>query len=168
MTNYELYVDTIKTLAPSQGIYSRMLRDFNEMSDTEKKRIKSELNALRPIEGTVEMCMFLEGSIDIRPEKKYGKKILSERSMEVNGDEYTCFVLDNNDYYDIHIVDDHYADDELNTLKLQEPKDSVSLEKVTSKAFMLSEIMEHVLWHICYGDNNKHYDFDITYEETEL
>lgn len=168
MTNYELYVNTIKTLAPSQGIYSRMLRDFNEMSDTEKKRIKSELNALRPIEDTVEMCMFLEGSIDIRPEKKYGKKILSERSMEVNGDGYTCFVLDGGDYYDIHIVDDHYADDELNTLKLQEPKDSVSLEKVTSKAFMLSEIMEHVLWHLCYGDSGKHYDFDITYEETEL
>ena len=168
MTNYELYVDTIKTLAPSQGIYSRMLRQFNEMSDTSKKRLEKELNDLRPIGGTVEMCMFLEGGLDIRPEKKYGKKILAQRGIEVNGDEYTCFVLDGGDYYDIHIVDDNYQDDELNTLKLQEPKDSVSLEKVTSKAFMLSEIMEHVLWHICYGNNGKHYDFDITYEETEL
>lgn len=168
MTNYELYIDTMRTLAPSQGMYSRMLRDFNMMSDTDKKRIESELNALRPIKGTVEMCMFLEGSIDIRPEKKYDKKILAEKSIEVNGDEYTCFVLDGGDYYDIHIVDDHYRDDELNTLKLQEPKECVSLEKVTSKAFMLSEIMEHILWHECYGDSGKHYDFSITYEETEL
>jgi len=114
------------------------------------------------------MCMFLEGGLCIKLEKKYGKKILAQRSIEVDDDEYTCFVLDGGDCYDIHIVDEHYKDDELNTLKLQEPKDSVSLEKVTSKAFMLSEIMEHVLWHKCYGDNGKHYDFNIDYEESEL
>ena len=168
MTNYELYIDTIRTLAPSQGMYSRALRDFNEMSDVAKKRLEKELNDLPQIKGTVEMCMFLEGGIDIRPETKYDKKILAERSIEVNGDEYTCFVLDGGDYYDIHIVDGYYKDDELNTLKLKEPKECVNLEKVTSKAFMLSEIMEHILWHECYGDNGKHYDFSITYEETEL
>ena len=169
MTNYELYVSTIKTLAPSQGMYSRALRDFNEMSDTEKERLEKELNDLRPIKDTVEMCMFLEGGLDITPEKKYGKKILAQRSIEVNGDEYTCFILDDGgDYYDVHIVDDHYQDDELNTLKLQEPKDVAKLDVVTSKAFMLSQIMEHVLWHLCYGDNNKHYDFNIDYDETEL
>lgn len=168
MTNYELYVDTIRTLAPSQGMYSRALRDFNEMSDVAKKRLEKELNDLPQIKDSVEMCMFLEGGIDIRPETKYDKKILAERSVEVNGDEYTCFVLDGGDYYDIHIVDNYYKDDELNTLKLQEPKECVSLEKVTSKAFMLSEIMEHILWHECYGDKGKHYDFSITYDETEL
>ena len=93
MTNYELYVSTIKTLAPSQGIYSRMLRDFNEMSGADKKRLEKELNDFRPIKDTVEMCMFLEGSLDIRPEKKYGNKILAQRSIEVDGDEYTCFVF---------------------------------------------------------------------------
>ena len=168
MTNYELYVSTIKTLAPSQGMYSRALRDFNEMSDAGKKRLEKELNDLRPIKDTVEMCMFLEGGLNIMPEKKYGKKILAQRSIEVDGDEYTCFVLDGDKWYDIHIVDDHYQDDELNTLKLQEPKECISLEKVISKAFMLSQIMEHVLWHKCYSDNGKHYDFNIDYEESEL
>jgi hypothetical protein len=113
--------------------------------------------------------MFLEGGLDIVPEKKYGKKILAKRSIEVDGDEYTCYVLDDGgEYYDIHVVDDHYADDDLNTLKLQEPKDVAKLDVVTSKAFMLSQIMEHVLWHKCYGDNGKHYDFNIDYEESEL
>jgi hypothetical protein len=93
---------------------------------------------------------------------------LAQRSIEVDGDEYTCFVLDDNDYYNVHVVDDHYHDDELNTLKLQEPKDVAKLDVVTSKAFMLSQIMEHVLWHLCYGDNDKHYDFNIDYEESEL
>lgn len=168
MTNYELYIDTIKTLASSQGIYSRMLTDFNEMSDAGKKRLESDLNDLRPIKDKTEMCMFLEGGLDITPEKKYGKKILVERSIEVNGDEYTCFILDDGDYYNVHIVDDHYQDDELNTLKLQEPKDVAKLDVVTSKAFMLSQTMEHVLWHECYGDNGKHYDFAISYEESDL
>lgn len=169
MTNFELYVSTIKTLAPSQGIYSRMLRDFNEMSDADKKRLEEELNDLRPIKDTVEMCMFLEeGTLDTMREKKYGKKILAQRSIEVNGDEYTCFILDDNNYYNVHVVDDHYQDSEMNTLKLQEPKDVAKLDVVTSKAFMLSQIMEHVLWHLCYGDNDKHYDFNIDYEESDL
>lgn len=168
MTNYELYIHTLKTLASSQGIYSRMLRDFNEMSDASKKRLEKELNDLRPIKDTVEMCMFLEGGLDIVPEKKYGKKILAQRSIEVDGDEYTCFILDDGDYYNVHIVDEHYQDSEMNTLKLQEPKDVAKLDVVTSKAFMLSQIMEHVLWHKCYDDNGKHYDFNITYKESDL
>lgn len=168
MTNYELYVSTIKTLASSQGCYGRALRDFNEMSDADKKRLETDLNDFRPMKDITEMVMFLEGGLDIVPEKKYGKKILAERSIEVNGDKYTCFILDDGDYYNVHIVDSYFQDDEMNTLKLEEPKDSVSLEKVTSKAFMLSQIMEHVLWHLCYGVNFKHYDFNITYEETEL
>lgn len=169
MTNYELYVSTIKTLAPSQGMYSRALRDFNEMSDAEKERLEKELNELPQIKDTAEMCMFLEGGITVEPEKKYGKKILAKRSVEVNGDEYTCFILDDGDYYNVHMIDDYCQDDEMNTLILQEPKECVSLEKVTSKAFMLSQIMERVLLYMCYdNDNNKRYDFSITYEESEL
>ena len=139
------------------------------MSDASKKRLESELNDLRPIKDTVGMCMFIEGGLDLRPEKKYGKKILAERSIEVNGDKYTCFILDDGDYYNVHIVDDYCQDDEMNTLMLQEPKESVTLEQVTSKAFMLSQLMERVLSYMCYDyDNNKRYDFNITYEETEL
>lgn len=168
MTNYELYIHTLKTLASSQGCYGRALRDFNEMSDADKKRLETDLNDFRPMKDITEMVMFLEGGMDESKVTKYGKQILSQRRLEVNGDYYKCYVLDDGDYYNIHIVDEHYRDEELNTLKLQEPKESVTLEQVTSKAFMLSQIMEHVLWHLCYGEKGKHYDFNITYEETEL
>lgn len=172
MTNYELYVDTIKTLAPSQGIYSRMLRDFNKMSDADKKRLEEELNDLRPIKDGVEMCMFLEeGSLsseDDETEKKYGKDVLAWTSYDINGDIYECYVLDDGDYYNIHVISPDYRDDETNTLRLQEPKDVGNLETLKSKAYMLSRIFEFALWHECYGDNGKHYDFNIDYEESDL
>lgn len=99
---------------------------------------------------------------------KYGKQILAKKTVNINNEEYTCYVLDDDDYYNIHIVDEHYHDDEMNTLKLQEPKEYITLEEVTGKAFMLSRIMEHYLWHITYGDNNKHYTFDIDYILDEI
>jgi len=101
-------------------------------------------------------------------EQKYDKDILAEETINVDGDDYTCYILDDKDYYNVHVVDDHYHDDEGNTLRLQEPKECVSLDKVTSKPFMLSQIMEHVLWHMCYGENRKMYDFSIDYEENDL
>ena len=169
MTNYELYISTIKTLASSQGFYSRMLRDFNEMSDAGKKRLEKELNSYPQIKDTVDMCMFLEGGLDLQPQTKYGKKILKVRGLMINNQEYLCYVLDDGgEYYDIHVVDDKFRDEEANTLKLQEPKDCVELERVTSKAFMFAQIAEHALWDLCYGDNGKHYDFSIDYEESDL
>ena len=80
MTNYELYVSTIKTLAPSQGMYSRALRDFNEMSDAEKERLEKELNELHQMKDMTEMCMFLEDGLSSEndeTEKKYGKDVLA-------------------------------------------------------------------------------------------
>ena len=168
MTNYELYIKTINTLASSQGCYGRMKRDFEAMSDADKKRLEIDLNDFRPMKDVTEMVMFLEGGMDESKITKYGKQILSQRRLEVNGDCYECYVLDDGNYYNIHIVDEHYRDEESNTLKLQEPQESITLEQVTSKAFMLSQIMEHVLWHLCYGEKGKHYDFNITYEESDL
>ena len=39
MTNYELYINTLKSLASSQGCYARALDEFNKMSDAEKERL---------------------------------------------------------------------------------------------------------------------------------
>ena len=171
MTNYELYIDTLKSLASSQGCYARALDDFNEMSDAEKKRLEKELNDLPQLKNTAEMCMFLEGGLsseDDETEKKYGKDVLAWTSYDVNGDIYECYVLDDGDYYNIHVISPDYRDDEMNTLRLQEPKDVGNLETLKSKAYMLSRIFEFALWHECYGDNDKCYDFNIDYEESEL
>ena len=171
MTNYELYIDTLKSLASSQGYYARALDEFNKMSDEEKERLEKELNQLHQMKDQAEMCMFLEDGLsseDDETEKKYGKDVLAWTSYDINGDTYECYVLDDGDYYNIHVISPDYRDDETNTLRLQEPKDVVDLEILKSKAYMLSRIFEFALWHECYGDNGKHYDFNITYEESDL
>jgi hypothetical protein len=171
MTNYELYIDTLKSLASSQGCYARALDDFNKMSDAEKERLEKELNQLHQMKDKTEMCMFLEDGLsseDDESEKKYGKDVLAWTSYDINGDTYEYYLLDDGDYYNIHVISPDYRDDEMNTLRLQEPKDVGNLETLKSKAYMLSRIFEFALWHECYGDNDKCYDFNIDYEETEL
>ena len=171
MTNYELYIDTLKSLASSQGCYARALDDFNKMSDEEKERLEKELNELHQMKDQAEMCMFLEDGLsseDDEPEKKYGKDVLAWISYDINGDTYECYVLDDGDYYNIHVISPDYRDDETNTLILQEPKDVGNLETLKSEPYMLSRIFEFALWHECYGKDGKCYDFSITCEETEL
>lgn len=167
MTNYELYVNTIKGLASSKGMYSRMLIDFNEMSDDEKKNLEVTLNDYPQIKDTVEMCMFLEGGLDLQPQTKYGNKILAQRSISFNGIEYTCFVLDDGNYYNVHVLTEDMMDEEGNTLTSQEPKDIANLDIITSKPFMLSKIMETALWRECYC-SDKMYEFSIDYIENTL
>ena len=41
--NFELFVNTIKTLARSQGFYGRVLRRLDELESEELERLKSDL-----------------------------------------------------------------------------------------------------------------------------
>lgn len=92
---------------------------------------------------------------------KYGKTILHQENINIDGIPVVGYVLDAGDYYNIHVWIDVYEDNELNTLYMQEPKDQVPLEDVCNKPFLLSKMMEMVLWHICYGYNHNMYNFDI-------
>ena len=41
--NFEFFVNTIESLAPSQGFYGRILNRINEMNETEIEELKSIL-----------------------------------------------------------------------------------------------------------------------------
>lgn len=60
---------------------------------------------------------------------KYNKKILANKIVYYNNRYAEVLVLDDKDYYNVHVLDDAHQDDEMNTLKLQEPKDCVALKK---------------------------------------
>lgn len=99
---------------------------------------------------------------------KYGKTILARHEVNYNYKDIEVLVLDDKDYFNIHIIDDDYSDEELNTLKLQEPKDRVTLEEVTDKMFLECQGLQHLLWDKFYGYKNKSYNFNVeacdTYE----
>ena len=92
---------------------------------------------------------------------KYGKTILHQENITVNGMNVVGYVLDAGDCYNIHVWIDVYKDEELNTLYMQEPKNQVPIEDVCDKPFLLGKMMEMVLWHICYGYKRNMYSFDI-------
>lgn len=90
---------------------------------------------------------------------KYGKKILAEEYVNLNGIGATVYCLDDGKYYNIHIVNDSFADDELNTLRLQEPKESVTLEQVTDPKYLTCQGLEFLLWHEYYGQGGQMHSF---------
>lgn len=92
---------------------------------------------------------------------KYNKKILASKDVFYNDKCVEVLVLDDGDYYNIHIIDENYKDDELNTLKLQEPKDCVTLEEITNSVKLECYALEHLLWDKFYGFKNKMYSFNI-------
>lgn len=90
----------------------------------------------------------------------YNKQVLKEYTININGDYFTCVILDDTDYYNIHILNDFYKQDELNTLQLQEQKACVNINELDN-IYMQSRILEFYLWHINYGYNKKWYSFNI-------
>jgi hypothetical protein len=91
---------------------------------------------------------------------KYNKRILKQHTERIFGKYYTLYILDDKDYYNIHIVTDEYRDEEFNTLKLQEPKKDVSLNEL-DELYMTKLILEFALWSKFYGYKNKTYQFEI-------
>lgn len=60
MDNYTMFVNTINTLKSSQGFYSRLANQLNEMSEEDKEHLKEHLNAQPKFNDQLDVVMFLE------------------------------------------------------------------------------------------------------------
>ena len=98
--------------------------------------------------------------------KKYNKEIIAEHDTYYNNKYVTVLVLDNKEYYNIHIIDDNFKDEELNTLKLQEPKESVSIEQIKNPIFLECQALQHLLWDKFYGYNKQMHSFNVELVES--
>lgn len=97
---------------------------------------------------------------------KYNKKILASKDVFYNNKYVEVLILDDGDYYNIHIIDDSFKDEELNTLKLQEPKDCITLEEITNPVKLECYALEHILWDKFYGFKGKMYSFNVEIVDT--
>lgn len=61
LTNYEMFLKTVNTLRYSQGFYSRLARDLEEMSDEDRENLKNEINSQPRFNNEVDVVLFLEG-----------------------------------------------------------------------------------------------------------
>lgn len=60
MSNYEMLFETVKTLAPSQGCYSRFYQRLLELTDDEKQSLRQYIDELPKFKDSVDVIMFLE------------------------------------------------------------------------------------------------------------
>ena len=97
---------------------------------------------------------------------KYNKKILASKDVFYNNKYIEVLILDDGDYYNIHIIDEDFKDEELNTLKLQEPKDCITLEEITNPVKLECYALEHILWDKFYGFKGKMYSFNVEIVDT--
>lgn len=93
----------------------------------------------------------------------YNKRVLIEYSENIFNDWYTIYVLNDDKYYNIHIVSELFQDNELNTLQYQESKEDTSIEQF-DKLRLTKELIEFALWNKFYGYNRKTYTFTIKSE----
>lgn len=98
--------------------------------------------------------------------KLYNKELIAELEVNLFNRDYRIVVLDNKkqNMYDIHIITDRHAKDELNTLILQEPKDEVSADRF-NKLYLTMAATEFALWDELYGYKGKSYTFSIKIED---
>lgn len=61
MSNYEMLLKVVNSLKYSQGFYSRLARDINEMSDEERKQLEQNINSQPQFKDEVDVVLFLEG-----------------------------------------------------------------------------------------------------------
>ena len=59
-TTYEIFTETVNSLKNSQGFYSRIVRDLNEMSNKQREQIKAALNKLPQWNDTLDCVLYLE------------------------------------------------------------------------------------------------------------
>lgn len=96
----------------------------------------------------------------------YDKKILAQTEVCLNGDSCEVYCLDGGEYFDIHVIHDCYQKNELNTLQLQEPKESCELP---DEKFLICRGIEFLLWNKFYGENKKAHFFTCeNHESIEL
>lgn len=59
-SNYEMFLECVNTLKNSQGFYSRLANDLNNMDKDQTEELKEYLNSLPQFKDQVDVVLFLE------------------------------------------------------------------------------------------------------------
>lgn len=92
---------------------------------------------------------------------KYNKKILKMETIDVFNEEYTIYILDSENYYDIHIESDAYKDEESDTIWDIMSKKAVVLDEL-DKVYLYETVVAFALGDKFYGYKDNFYTFNIT------
>lgn len=91
---------------------------------------------------------------------KYNKRVLKSENIDVFNQDYTIYILDDGDCFNIHIENDKYKDEEANTIWDVKSKEHITLEDL-DKVYLYEEVVKFALWDKFYGYKDSLYTFDI-------
>lgn len=61
-TNYELFLNVVNSLKNSQGFYSRLYNQIQEMDDEQRLELEEQINNIEPkFKDVVDVILYLEG-----------------------------------------------------------------------------------------------------------
>lgn len=92
--------------------------------------------------------------------RKYNKKVLKFKEINIFNQEYAIYILDDGDYFNIHIENDKYNDEECNTIWDVESKEYITLEDL-DEVYLYKEVVKFALWDKFYDYKGSFYTFDI-------
>ncbi len=61
MTSFEIFIDTIKKLSGSQGFYTRLQNQIENMSQEELNTLEYTINTTKSYKDSIDVVMDLEG-----------------------------------------------------------------------------------------------------------
>lgn len=91
---------------------------------------------------------------------KYGKKVLKSENINIFNQECTIYILDSENYFDIHIENDKYKDRISETIWDVLSKKNITLKDL-DKVYLYKEVVKFALQDKFYGYKDNLYTFDI-------
>ena len=61
MKNFDILLNTIETLRTSQGFYSRLARDIQQLDESGREKLKEYINGLPQWTSDIDCILWLEG-----------------------------------------------------------------------------------------------------------
>lgn len=97
---------------------------------------------------------------------KFNKPIIAQYENYLDGEQFECIIVldkkawDGNGYksepegfYNVHVISERFASNEINTLKLQEPVSCIpDPQEHFDIKYMIGAIMEHFIWDRFYDE----------------
>lgn len=88
----------------------------------------------------------------------YNKEVIAKYEKFLDNEQFEVVVLEDNTssddvYYNVHVISERFKNDELNTLKLQEPKSYIgNPTEYFNKARLIGYLMDHFIWDRFYDE----------------
>lgn len=86
---------------------------------------------------------------DKNQKQLFGEKVITSHEEFIDNEQIQVFVTLNKDkdYYNVYLFNELYKDGKLNSLDLQTPAEVIeNPETYFNKGFMISRIMEYIIW----------------------